>query len=234
MTSGREKNSMLKKLLDMGEREILLNIGSEKPARTTEPIMESPAFSGRAYLLEELKYSIDGCTKCKLAPLRKNIVFGVGDPDARIVFVGEAPGADEDAQGEPFVGLAGKLLDKIFSAMGLSREKGVYICNVLKCRPPGNRDPEPDEVEQCIGILKKQIGIISPKVVCCLGRISAQNLLGTDATLSKLRERLHNYEGIQLLVTYHPAYLLRNPASKKPLWEDMKTLLKLADLPVPK
>ena len=160
-------------------------------------------------------------------------MFGVGDPKARIVFIGEAPGADEDRIGEPFVGRAGQLLDRIFAAMGLSRKKGIYIANILKCRPPNNRDPERDEVEACIPFLLKQIEIIKPDVICCLGRIAAQNLMDTDLTLVKLRGVIHNFREMPVLVTYHPAYLLRNPAGKKAVWEDMKELLKLAGLPVP-
>ncbi|MCK5832476.1 uracil-DNA glycosylase [bacterium] len=187
-----------------------------------------------------MKSRMAECSLCKLASQRNKIVFGAGDPSARIIFIGEAPGADEDRLGEPFVGRAGQLLDKIFAAMGLSRDKGIYIANILKCRPPRNRDPQPDEVEMCIPFLMEQLRIIRPKVICCLGRIAAQNLLKTDATLGRLRGRTHYFkideetEDIPMIVTYHPAYLLRNSAGKKPVWEDMKRLMEIAELDIPK
>jgi uracil-DNA glycosylase family 4 len=170
-----------------------------------------------------LRDDIGDCQRCKLAPLRKNLVFGVGNPDADLVFVGEAPGADEDAQGEPFVGKAGQLLTKMIEAMGYSRAD-VYICNVLKCRPPGNRDPEPDEVAQCEPFLKRQLAAIRPRMIVALGRFAVQCLLRDDSPISRLRGNLRTYEGIPLMPTFHPAYLLRDPSKKKLAWEDLKAV----------
>jgi uracil-DNA glycosylase len=162
------------------------------------------------------------CSRCKLHTLgRRQIVFGVGNPDADLMFVGEAPGADEDEQGVPFVGRAGQLLTKIIEAIDLKRDD-VYIANVIKCRPPGNRNPEPDEVETCEPFLFQQIDIIKPKVIVALGKFAAQALLRTDAPISKLRGGVYEYRGAKLIPTFHPAYLLRNPSSKREVWEDMK------------
>ena len=164
----------------------------------------------------------DDCRRCKLHKLgRKQIVFGVGNPNADLMFVGEAPGADEDLQGEPFVGKAGQLLTKIIEAIGLTREQ-VYIANVIKCRPPGNRNPEPDEVEQCEPFLFRQIDTIKPKVIVALGTFAARTLLRTLDPISRLRGRVYDYRGAKLIPTFHPAYLLRNPSSKREVWEDMK------------
>ena len=177
---------------------------------------------------EELKNIHQGMKACQLCPLgktRKNLVFGEGNPYAQIVFVGEAPGADEDEQGQPFVGRAGQLLTKIIEAMGLMR-KDVYICNILKCRPPGNRNPLPNEIELCEPFLKNQLQIISPRVICTLGKFAAQTLLKTDTPITALRGRFQSYEGIKLMPTYHPAYLLRNPSAKKFVWEDVKMIMK--------
>ncbi|MBA4311959.1 MAG: uracil-DNA glycosylase [Chlorobiaceae bacterium] len=171
--------------------------------------------------LVDLDKSINNCLKCGLGKTRTNFVFGVGNPNADVMFVGEAPGADEDAQGEPFVGRAGQLLNKILAAVELKRED-VYICNILKCRPPNNRDPEPTEMELCTPYLYKQISLIQPKFIICLGRIAAQWLLQTNGTLGSMREKIHDYRGTKLIVTYHPAALLRNPNWKRPAWEDMK------------
>jgi DNA polymerase len=178
--------------------------------------------------LKVLDSKISGCLKCALGSTRKNFVFGVGNPDAKLVLIGEAPGADEDEQGEPFVGRAGQLLNKILAAVQLRRED-VYICNILKCRPPNNRDPLPDEVEACEPFLKKQLEIINPKLVLCLGRIAAQTLLKTNATLSELRNNIYVYQGIKVLVTFHPAALLRNPNWKRPAWEDVQKMKKMYD-----
>ena len=162
------------------------------------------------------------CSRCKLHTLgRKQVVFGVGNPNADLMFVGEAPGADEDVQGEPFVGRAGQLLTKIIEAIDLRRED-VYIANVIKCRPPGNRNPEPDEVEQCEPFLFRQIDVIKPKVIVTLGKFAAQSLLRTDAPITRIRGREFTYRGAVLIPTFHPAYLLRNPSSKRDVWEDMK------------
>jgi DNA polymerase len=162
------------------------------------------------------------CSRCKLHTLgRKQVVFGVGNPNADLMFVGEAPGADEDIQGEPFVGRAGQLLTKIIEAIDLTRGD-VYIANVIKCRPPGNRNPEPDEVEQCEPFLFRQIDIIKPKVIVALGKFAAQCLLKTEAPISSIRGREFTYRDAVLIPTYHPAYLLRNPSAKRDVWEDMK------------
>jgi DNA polymerase len=167
------------------------------------------------------------CSRCKLHALgRRQVVFGVGNPDADLMFVGEAPGADEDVQGEPFVGRAGQLLTKIIAAIGLRRED-VYIANVIKCRPPQNRNPEPDEVDTCEPFLFQQIDAIRPKVVVALGSFAARALLRTQDPISRLRGRVHEYRGSKLIPTFHPAYLLRNPSSKRDVWEDMKLVRSL-------
>ncbi len=169
----------------------------------------------------ELYDGIHECLKCPLGQTRTKFVFGTGSQKADVMFIGEAPGADEDAQGEPFVGRAGQLLNKIIEAVGMKRED-VYICNILKCRPPNNREPLPSEMETCSPYLLKQIELIKPKFIICLGRISAQWLLRTNDALSSLRGRTHEFMGSTLIVTYHPAALLRNPNWKRPAWEDMK------------
>jgi len=175
---------------------------------------------------------VAGCQRCALYKTRKNVVFGAGSPRAKIVFVGEAPGADEDVQGLPFVGRVGQLLtDIIVKGMKLRRED-VYICNILKCRPPGNRNPLPEEISQCEPFLKKQLQLIRPRVICALGKFAAQSLLKTETPITALRGRFHDYEGIKLLPTYHPAYLLRNPAAKKQVWEDVQWIMKEIGLPV--
>lgn len=173
--------------------------------------------------LVQVREQLGECTRCKLHTGRKTIVFGTGDPQAWLVFVGEAPGADEDQRGEPFVGRAGQLLTRIIEAMKLTREQ-VYICNIIKCRPPGNRNPEPDEIAACEPFLIAQLQVIKPKLVCALGTFAAQALLRTREPISKLRGRFYDYHGIPLLPTFHPAYLLRNPHEKKTVWEDMKLL----------
>jgi len=175
--------------------------------------------------LKKVCQEMANCQLCQLSKTRRNIVFGDGNPNAQIVFVGEAPGADEDQQGLPFVGRAGQLLTKIIEAMGIKR-KDVYICNILKCRPPENRNPLPDEISFCEPFLKKQLQAISPKVICALGTFAAQTLLKTDVTISLLRGRFHTYNGIKLMPTYHPAYLLRNPSAKKPVWEDVQMIMR--------
>lgn len=177
----------------------------------------------KGYDMERLREEAFSCRRCELYKTRTKVVFGVGDENATLMFVGEAPGRDEDLQGEPFVGRAGQLLDRILAAIGLSRDE-VYIANVLKCRPPDNRDPLLSEVEACWPFLMRQIELIRPKLICALGRHAAHTLLKTSASLKSLRGRFHSYHGIKLLVTYHPASLLRNPDLKRPTWEDMKML----------
>lgn len=178
--------------------------------------------------LQGLDSAISKCMKCSLGASRKNFVFGVGNPNAKLVLIGEAPGADEDEKGEPFVGRAGQLLNKILAAVELKRED-VYICNILKCRPPNNRDPLAQEVESCEPYLKKQLEIIRPKLIMCLGRIAGQTLLKTNSTLTELRKNVYEYQGIKVLVTFHPAALLRNPNWKRPAWEDVQKMKKMYD-----
>lgn len=175
--------------------------------------------------LDALKDHIGPCTRCKLAKGRTNLVFGAGHPNAKLMFVGEAPGADEDEQGVPFVGRAGKLLTDMILAMGFGRED-VYIANVVKCRPPNNRNPEPDEIASCMPFLKKQIEIVNPRVLVCLGKFAAQTVLKTEVAISKLRGRFHERDGITIMPTFHPSYLLRNPGMKKSVWEDLQQVMK--------
>jgi uracil-DNA glycosylase len=177
--------------------------------------------------LAAIRADIGDCTRCKLHMLgRKQIVFGVGNPQADLMFVGEAPGADEDDQGIPFVGRAGQLLTKIIEAIDLRRDD-VYIANIIKCRPPQNRNPEPDEVASCEPFLFRQVDVIEPKVIVALGKYAAQTLLRTDSPISRLRGRVFDYRGAKLIPTFHPAYLLRNPSSKREVWEDMKLVRSL-------
>lgn len=173
--------------------------------------------------LDEHFKAICECLKCPLGKSRNKFVYGVGNPDADILFIGEGPGATEDELGEPFVGRAGQLLDKILAAIQLSRAE-VYIANIVKCRPPGNRDPQPEEMEACFPYLNEQIALIKPKLICCLGRVAAQALLRTKTPLGKLRQQWQDYGGIPTLVTYHPAALLRFASYKRDTWEDMKML----------
>lgn len=188
------------------------------------PAVAAPALPPEI-ALEIIRLEVAGCTRCEeLASQRTQTVFGVGNIRPRLVFLGEAPGADEDAKGEPFVGRAGQLLTKIIEACRLKREE-VYILNVLKCRPPNNRPPLPDEMENCRGYLERQLEILKPEFICCLGTTASQALLRTDTAIGKLRGRFHAYRGATAICTYHPSYLLRNPAAKRDVWEDMKTLL---------
>lgn len=178
----------------------------------------------RKETLDDIQKDLSGCRRCGLHVTRKHIVFGDGTPKARLVFVGEGPGADEDIQGKPFVGAAGQLLTRIIEAMGLKREQ-VYICNVVKCRPPGNRNPLPDEIQECSSFLERQLLAIKPEYICALGKFSAQFLLKTEAPISTLRGRIFDYHGIKVIPTYHPAYLLRNPEKKRDVWEDVKKIM---------
>lgn len=181
-----------------------------------------------AKTLDELREVVGACTKCSLAETRRNVVFGSGNFQARLVFVGEAPGYEEDVQGKPFVGRAGQLLtDIIEKGMNLKRDTDVYICNVLKCRPPENRNPRPDEIECCEPFLIRQLEIIRPRVICALGTFAAQTLLKTKVPIGQLRGKWHFYHGIPLRATYHPAYLLRNPADKRKTWMDVLEVLKV-------
>ncbi len=178
--------------------------------------------------LSDFHKSIRDCRMCGLSEGRRNVVFGSGDPNADLMFVGEAPGADEDRTGLPFVGTAGELLTRMIEAIGFKREE-VYIANVIKCRPPGNRDPQPEEVDTCKPYLERQIEHIQPVVICALGRFAAQTLLDTDEPLGNLRGRLFSYRGIQLIPTYHPAALLRNQQWKRPAWQDLQLLRRVYD-----
>ncbi|MBS4027267.1 MAG: uracil-DNA glycosylase [Ignavibacteriales bacterium] len=228
----RSVQQLMKQEFELSNDEIYF--GNEKTLKTKKSnIVEKPLPSvsenwNAAATLDELNSLICNCLKCPLGTTRTKFVFGVGNPNADVMFVGEAPGADEDAQGEPFVGRAGQLLNKILESIQLKRED-VYICNILKCRPPNNRDPQPSEVEQCIPYLWKQIDIVQPKVIMSLGRIAAQMLLKTTDSLTKMREQTLQYRGIPLLVTFHPAALLRNPNWKRPAWEDFKKLRRMYD-----
>ena len=176
---------------------------------------------------DELRECVAGCTRCALSESRTNTVFGVGNPAADWMIIGEAPGAEEDRQGEPFVGRAGKLLDQMLFAIGQSRES-VFIANILKCRPPNNRDPKPDEAAACREYLERQIELIQPKIILAVGRIAAQNLLGSDEPVGRMRGRPHDLGGIPLVVTYHPAYLLRSPSQKRKSWSDLCLATRLA------
>ena len=204
----------------------------EKPPEVPIPVAEVESSSDEPAIisiarspeeaLRQIREDLGDCTRCKLHGLgRTQIVFGVGNPSADLMFVGEAPGADEDIQGEPFVGRAGQLLTKIIEAIGLTRED-VYIANVLKCRPPGNRNPEPDEVDTCEPFLFSQVDIVRPKVIVALGKFAAQCLLKTDVPITRIRGKEFAYRGAVLIPTFHPAYLLRNPSAKREVWEDMK------------
>ncbi|MGD8492518.1 MAG: uracil-DNA glycosylase [Desulfobacterales bacterium] len=175
--------------------------------------------------LTDIRSNLGECRRCRLAQHRRNIVFGSGSPTAKLVFVGEGPGFDEDRQAEPFVGPAGQLLTKIIAAINLTRSQ-VYISNIVKCRPPSNRNPRPDEIQTCYPFLDRQLDAIQPTFICALGSIAAQTLLNTAEPISKLRGRFYDYRGIKLLPTYHPAYLLRNAEKKRAVWEDMKMLMK--------
>jgi DNA polymerase len=205
------------------------------PTPASGPLILSPSTDEHAVIfsksaaeaLAAVRADIGDCTRCKLHTLgRTQVVFGVGNPDAELMFVGEAPGGDEDVQGVPFVGRAGQLLTKIIEAIDLKRDD-VYIANVIKCRPPGNRNPEPDEIEICEPFLFRQIEIIKPKIIVTLGKFAAQTLLRTDAPISRVRGRVFDYRGAKLIPTFHPAYLLRNPSSKREVWEDMKLVKRL-------
>ena len=178
-----------------------------------------PAKAGTQWI--ELKQAVPACTACALHKSRTQTVFGVGDENADWMLIGEAPGAEEDRLGDPFVGQAGKLLDNMLAAIGLKRAENVYIANVLKCRPPGNRNPEPAEVAKCTPFLKQQIALVRPKLILAMGRFAAQTLLASDASIASLRGRVYRYEGVPLIVTYHPAYLLRNLPDKAKSWADL-------------
>ena len=199
---------------------------SKKPAPDKVQRVSTNSDRGEVSSLEELRDDIGDCRRCKLHLGRTHVVFGIGNPNAKLMFVGEGPGRDEDLKGEPFVGRAGQLLtDIITKGMGLTRD-AVYIANVVKCRPPQNRNPEPDEVASCEPFLKKQIELIRPKIIVALGKFAVQALLQSKVPITQLRGNWHTYMGIKLMPTFHPAYLLRNPADKKLVWEDIKKVMK--------
>ncbi len=236
----RPQESSTETTSDMAKKPVAAKpqTGLDQPAEVAEQAQaelrsgKSLPQAQRITELQVLQQKVAQCTRCtELAETRTQTVFGVGNPEARLVFIGEAPGADEDAQGEPFVGKAGQLLNKIIEAMKLKRED-IYICNILRCRPPGNRLPSPEEAGHCREYLDGQLGIIQPEYIVCWGSCAAQNLLNETTSIGKLRGRFFQYGGAQVLCTYHPSYLLRNPAAKKDVWEDMKILMKEMGLPI--
>lgn len=194
------------------------------PASKETPDISKKNSRGRE-TLEDIRAEIGDCRRCKLCERRTHIVFGTGNPRARLMFAGEGPGRDEDLQGEPFVGAAGRLLTKIIQAIQLTREE-VYIANIIKCRPPGNRNPEPEEIRTCYPFLERQIQAVQPEFICALGSFAARTLLSTSESISRLRGRFHNYKGIKVVPTFHPAFLLRYPERKRDVWEDMKMLMR--------
>ncbi|MBN2429081.1 MAG: uracil-DNA glycosylase [Deltaproteobacteria bacterium] len=222
--------SLLEDMRDLGIEEVLFPPPMEPPAPQsayeTDAVLPGPVQVAETLSegLEDICRELDGCRRCPLCEGRNRLVFGGGNPQAELVFVGEAPGREEDRQGIPFVGEAGQLLERILFAMNLHRDD-VYICNVIKCRPPGNRDPKPEEIEACEPFLKRQLAVIRPKVLVTLGKFAAQTLLRERMPISRLRGHWREYEGIPLMPTYHPAFLLRNPASKKEVWIDMKKVM---------
>jgi DNA polymerase len=206
--------------------------GARATQELTEP-MKIPHSSDPITALRQIREDIGDCTRCRLSKQgRKQIVFGVGNPRAELMFIGEAPGADEDEKGEPFVGRAGQLLTNMIKAMGLSREE-VYIANIIKCRPPGNRTPERDECETCSPFLMRQIQAVAPKAIVALGAVAAKTLLAINAPMSELRGRWYDFRGTKLAVTYHPAFLLRDPRQKKETWKDLQMVMKELGLKAP-
>ncbi|MDH5509410.1 MAG: uracil-DNA glycosylase [Nitrospinota bacterium] len=201
----------------------LNKLNKKKAARERSASMPAGAKVGDNSL-DDIRVEVEKCQKCALGKTRINTVFGVGDPNARLMFIGEGPGADEDRLGEPFVGRAGKLLNDMIQAMGLSRSD-VYIANIVKCRPPGNRDPLPEEAAQCMPYLMRQLKMIRPEFLCALGAVPARNLLEKNEPIGKLRGSFHDFMGAKFLATYHPSYLLRNPAAKAESWKDLRLIM---------
>lgn len=222
-------NSVLESLKQILEMERLAGM-DEVIIEKKEPALKRK--TGKT-TLKELEKEVLSCKRCSLSKTRTNVVFGEGNPKADLMFIGEAPGRDEDLKARPFVGRAGQLLTRIIESIGLKRED-VFIANILKCRPPANRNPLPSEIACCNPYLLKQIGHIKPKVICALGKFAAQTLLDDETPISRLRGEFHDYNGIKLMPTYHPAYLLRNPGGKKDVWEDMKAIAKELGLKIPK
>jgi len=226
LLAGALKN-YLEDLRDSGIDELAYeastSLAIDQPEYTAAP---DAIREGTTETLEDIHADLGDCRRCPLCETRKNIVFGVGSQSAPILFVGEAPGRDEDIQGEPFVGEAGQLLTKMIKAMGFERSE-VYICNLLKCRPPENRNPSPEEIAHCRPFLLRQVKAIAPKVIVALGTFSAQTLLGSKEPISRLRGMFHDYHGIPLMATFHPAYLLRSPEKKREVWADLQQVMKL-------
>jgi len=208
--------------------EVMVDDSAAIPAsETTDGTLQTAMDSSKAGQLRRLAEEVAQCTQCReLASSRKQTVFGVGNPDSPLVFLGEAPGADEDKQGEPFVGRAGQLLTDIITKGMKVRREDVYICNILRCRPPGNRTPLPEEAGHCRPFLDRTLEIIKPKFICCLGAVAAKNLLDSEKSIGALRGKVWDYNEIKVICTYHPAYLLRNPAAKKDTWEDIQLLMR--------
>lgn len=204
--------------------EAFTSLQESPSASFSPPLANMLVLDDKIQDIHELKNNWGACTRCKLAPGRTHLVFGEGATPADLMFIGEGPGEQEDLQGRPFVGKAGELLTRMIEAMGLRREN-VYIANIVKCRPPGNRDPEPDEIEACMPVLLAQIRCVRPRVIVSLGRISAQTLLGTATPISRLRGKWHQFQGIDLMPTFHPAYLLRSPEKKKEAWMDLQAVM---------
>jgi DNA polymerase len=229
MGSSQEGRAKLRALLSDADVFGVLGWGTDRQARPAEA--PPPLVDAKAELARIATEACE-CRRCPLGSLRTKAVPGQGNPRAELMFVGEAPGAEEDLQGLAFVGAAGQLLTKMIGAMGLTRDE-VFIANILKCRPPDNREPQPEEVAQCLPYLERQIGLIRPRVLCALGSHAARNLLGVPTAVGKLRGQVHEAFGTQVVVTYHPAYLLRSPGEKVKAWEDLKLVLKLLGRAVP-
>ena len=233
--SRRQIAARLQYYKDMGIHDFYRREGGARAAEPEERALAAeplPVLNNKVAALRAISEDIGDCTRCVLHRGRKNIVFGVGNPEAELMFVGEGPGADEDVQGEPFVGRAGQLLNKMIEAMGLRRED-VYIANVVKCRPPGNRTPEKEETDICSPFLLRQIEVISPKVIVALGAVAAKTLLGVNDSMGNLRGRWYDFRGHKLVVTYHPAFLLRDPRQKKEAWKDLQMAMRELGLKVP-
>jgi len=205
----------------------------ESVSRPEKQRPQKQIFKNSNDTLITLLKTVKSCTKCKLHETRTQIVFGAGDPKSHVVFVGEAPGFDEDKTGKPFVGAAGQLLTRIIHAMHLNRDM-VYICNILKCRPPNNRRPEPDEMAECLGYLEAQLDIIKPDIICTLGSTASQALLNVNTSITAMRGRFYDYKGIPVMPTFHPSYLLRNESKKKEVWHDMQLVMKKMQDSIPK
>ena len=227
--SDEKVNQYLRQTRDLFGDEIYVELDPTPSGTSSIKSTQKPSYSEFPSDLSLFNKHINQCHKCELGNSRTNFVFGVGDPKASLVIVGEAPGEQEDLKGEPFVGRAGKLLDKILAAIDRSREKDVYICNVLKCRPPNNRDPLASEVSECEPYLIHQINLIRPKLIVALGRVAGKTLLNVDNSLKSMRGQLHDYHGTPLIVTYHPAALLRNPNWKTDAWKDFKWIRSIID-----